>query len=78
VKGYWDMHCWNALSARQQRELIERGGLDFGFVPEAEDGCPRPASLEITCIDDPAPGPRFYCTPCAIDYLSVRPDARPT
>jgi hypothetical protein len=64
------MACWNALSQEQQRTLIERGVLELGFRPEGE--CPNAAVLTIECEDDEAPGPRFYCRPCAIKYLEEK------
>jgi len=68
--GWWGMACWNALSHEQQRMLIERGVLELGFHPEGE--CPNRAVLMIECEDDEAPGPRFYCRPCAIKYLEEK------
>jgi len=62
------MHCWNGLSRAQQTELIEVGGLAIGFQPQGE--CQRPAECEITTQYDAAPGPRFYCLPCALLYVA--------
>jgi hypothetical protein len=72
VRGWWGMTCWNALSAQQQRQLIEHGNLELGFRPEAEDPCVRPATVAVECENDEAPGPRFYCRVCAIAYLTTR------
>lgn len=74
--GYWNMACWNGLSAEQQTRLIEWGNLPFGFVPEGE--CNNGAELEITTEYDKAPGPRFYCIPCAIEFLRQLEMEHPT
>ena len=63
----WGMHCFNGLSAAQQKQVVEQGYLEFGSKPEGE--CPRPAQIEVTTIWDKFPGPRFYCRGCAIKYL---------
>jgi hypothetical protein len=68
MRGYWNMPCWNGLSRDQQRRLIEVGNLPWGYEPEGE--CQRGAELEITTMYDVAPGPRFYCGPCAIKFLT--------
>ena len=68
--GYWGMWCFNRLSDEQQRFLVVKGYLPFGWVPEGTK-CSSPAQLEITCMDDETPGPRFYCVPCAIEYLEM-------
>lgn len=70
TRGFWRMHCWNGLSAEQQQRLIEVGNLAFPWAPEGE--CKNPASVAIETEDDAAPGPRFYCDPCAADYLAAR------
>lgn len=59
--------CWNALSTRQQRLLID-GDVPFIRLPEG-DGCSRPASVLLEMVDDEAPGPRFYCHGCALAHL---------
>ena len=64
------MACWNGLSHEQQRELIEKGNLELGYRPAGE--CDNPATLTIEHEDDEAPGPRFYCVPCAITHLQER------
>ena len=66
--GWWNMICWNGLSADQQETLIVTGTLEIGYFPEGE--CVNPATVAIETEDDVAPGPRFYCKPCAIEYLS--------
>ena len=61
------MACWNGLSPDQQARLLDWGNLPFGYEPAGE--CPRGAEVEVTTMWDEAPGPRFYCRPCAIVYL---------
>lgn len=63
------MACWNGLSREQQRRLIEVGNLPIDYQPEGT--CQNPARVCIETQDDEAPGPRFYCTDCAIGYLQV-------
>jgi hypothetical protein len=66
---WWEaMRCWNGLSDGQKFRLIQVGNLPFGYQPQGP--CPNPAEIGIETIDDEAPGPRFYCQPCAIDYLA--------
>lgn len=69
MRGFWGMHCWNGLSVDQQNRLIGHGNLPIGFQPEGE--CERPAALCIETIEDEAPGPRFYCVPCAVAFLGT-------
>lgn len=71
MRGWWNMACWEGLSADQQQELIERGTLEIGYVPEG--ACQNGASLCIERQHDAAPGPRFFCVPCAIKYLQGLP-----
>lgn len=71
------MACWNALSADQQRFLIVEGYLPYGYRPEG-DACPNGAEVEITTMYDETPGPRFYCLPCAIGYVTERAKMRPS
>lgn len=59
--------CWNALSTRQHRLLID-GDVPFTRLPEG-DGCDLPASVLLEMVDDEAPGPRFYCYGCALARL---------
>jgi hypothetical protein len=66
--GWFNLSCWNALSLEQQTQLIEEGSLEFGFVPAGE--CNNGAEVAIEGQHDAAPGPRFYCYPCAAAYLS--------
>jgi hypothetical protein len=67
TRGWWNMACWNGLSTFQQTVLVEVGTLRLGYVPMGT--CNNGASVGIECQDDEAPGPRFYCVPCAIAYL---------
>lgn len=64
------MACWNGLSERQQAMLIIDGVLAFGHWPAEGGSCERGAEVAIECEWDVAPGPRFYCRPCAVEYLS--------
>jgi hypothetical protein len=68
-REWWRMACWNGLSEIQQRQLIERGALEFGYEPEGT-ACYDGAEVAIEIRGDKAPGPRFYCPLCAIDYLA--------
>jgi hypothetical protein len=65
------MACWNALSDDQQHTLIDVGTLPIDY--EAEGDCLNPATISIETRSDEAPGPRFYCRPCAIAYLTTAP-----
>jgi hypothetical protein len=67
------MACFNGLSPDQQTRLIEVGNLPIGYEPEGD--CPRGATVAIETQHDAAPGPRFYCTPCAIEYLQTEVSA---
>lgn len=68
--GWFGLACWNALSRDQQRRLVEHGNLPIGYEPEGPEGsCPRGAEIGVETSDDIAPGPRFYCRPCAIAFL---------
>jgi hypothetical protein len=64
------MACWNALSAEQQKRLIEHGNLPFGYEPEGS-ACTRGAEVCVETCSDSAPGPRFYCRPCALTFLAA-------
>lgn len=69
MKGWYGMDCWNDLSDEQQERLVKVGNLAFPWVPLAEGRCGRPPTVAIECEDDEAPGPRFMCLPCAVEYL---------
>lgn len=69
-RGWWGLSCWNALSPAQQERLIEHGNLEFGFKAEGTS-CDKGAEVAIERENDVAPGPRFYCTACAIEYLEA-------
>ena len=68
--GYWQMMCWNSLSADQQRILLEVGCLPFGRKRSEGGSCNKPAECEVTTQYDVAPGPRFMCLQCAAEFLS--------
>jgi hypothetical protein len=69
-RGWYGMACWNALSHDQQRVLIEVGVLPMGRkVPEGH-GCHSGAAMSIEGQMDKAPGARFYCVPCGVQFLS--------
>lgn len=68
MRGWWNMACWNGLSADQQRELLERGVLEIFYEP-AGGTCDLGAQVAIETEGDVAPGPRFYCRDCAVEYL---------
>ena len=63
------MYCFNGLSLEQQVRLLEHGNLPWGYEPEGL--CERPAEVEVTTRWDVAPGPRFYCAACAVEYLTL-------
>lgn len=65
--GWYGLACWNGLSVEQQRWLLEWGSLPSGYEPAG--CCSRGAQVAIEMVDDRAPGPRFYCMPCAFVYL---------
>jgi len=67
-RGWYNLPCWNGLSQYQQTLLIERGNLEMGFTPMGT--CQNGAEVAVETQDDAAPGPRFYCAPCAVKYLS--------
>jgi hypothetical protein len=69
MRGWWNMPCWNGLSAAQQTRLIEWGNLPMGYQEEGE--CPNGAEVAIELPTDTAPGPRFYCVSCAIRHLQI-------
>jgi len=75
--NWWGMACWNGLSERQQEQLLRVGTLEIGYEPGGE--CERPPTVAIETEQDVAPGPRFFCLPCAIDYLVDlhAPEAQP-
>lgn len=66
--GWYGMACWNALSEAQRTRLVEWGNLPLGSHPEG-DGCQRGAEVAVESHADVAPGPRFYCRFCAVEYL---------
>ncbi len=72
-RGYWGMHCWNTLSVEQQTMLLVEGVLPLGRKMPEGGTCSKPAELEVTTMYDEAPGPRFFCRRCAIEYLEQLP-----
>jgi len=68
-RGWYNMLCFNSLDGALQRRLVYYGNVPMGH---AEDGrCHNPAEVEVTTVHDAMPGPRFYCLPCAIEYLTA-------
>lgn len=67
ARGWYNLACWNGLGASQQARLIHRGNLPLGYQPHGT--CKRGAEVCIETQNDVAPGPRFYCCVCAVDYL---------
>lgn len=70
TRGWWGMACWNGLSAEQQKRLVVVGNLPIDYRPEGE--CGNGAAVAIETEHDAAPGPRFYCAPCAVAYINER------
>jgi hypothetical protein len=68
ARGLYNLYCWNGLSAEQQTRLVVHGVLPFGYKPEGE--CPNGAECGIETVHDTAPGPRFYCYPCAMEFIA--------
>ena len=66
-RGFWGMHCWNALSEEQQEFLRTEGYLPIFTQPQGV--CRSGAEVEITTQWDEFPGPRFYCRMCGMRYL---------
>jgi hypothetical protein len=67
-RGLYGLTCWNGLSAEQQTRLVVHGNLPIGYHPKGE--CRNGADCGIETAQDRAPGPRFYCYPCAVEYLA--------
>ena len=65
--GWWGLACFNGLSTEQQEMVVHDGFLPFGYRPAGT--CPNGAEIEVTTMWDEFPGPRFYCTACAIEFL---------
>lgn len=70
-RGWYGMACWNALSTEQQLLLLTAGVLPFGRWEPEGGTCTNPAELSIETQYDEAPGPRFYCRRCAIEFLDA-------
>ena len=73
-RGFWGMYCFNGLSVDQREFLVEEGYLPIGYRPEGP--CLNGAVVGIETELDLFPGPRFYCTECAVKYLMEVEDAR--
>lgn len=74
--GWWQMPCFNSLSPDQQTRLVEHGNLPIDYKLHLTGDCHNGAEVEVTTIWDEYPGPRFYCTHCARDYIVDREQAR--
>lgn len=61
--------CWNALSPDQQHRLIQGNTGPPIRRPEGDGQCMGWGHVLVETVWDEKPGPRFYCLPCAIDYL---------
>lgn len=71
TRGWYGLACWNGLSAGQQRMLIERGVLYIGRWEPEGGTCDNGAEVAVETQLDEAPGPRFMCRQCAIDFLTT-------
>lgn len=71
ARGLWGLSCWNALSPEQQDCLRNVGVLQIGYTYEGTE-CDRGAEIGIErpYRGDEKPGPRFYCLPCALNYIT--------
>lgn len=69
ARGWWGLACWNGLSPEQQRKLIDDGNLEIGYTPAG--WCTNGAEVCVETQNDRAPGPRFYCRTCAVEYLAA-------
>lgn len=69
TRGWYDMACWNGLSAEQHEMLIKQGVLPWGRWEPEGGPCTNGAAVAVECEGDESPGPRFYCRPCAIDHI---------
>jgi len=69
-RGWYDLGCFNGLTGSDQRRVVYWGNLEIGY--DRNGGrCHNPAEVEVTTVHDAMPGPRFYCLPCAIEYLTA-------
>ena len=71
TRGWYGLVCWNGLSSEQQQTLINVGVLPIGYKPEGSH-CHNGAEVAVETMWDAAPGPRFYCTECAVKFLKSR------
>lgn len=70
MSGWFNLTCWNGLSAEQQRMLIHEGVLPMGHKRPEGWRCTNGAEVAVETHADEAPGARFYCRACAIAYLT--------
>lgn len=68
-RGWYNLLCFNSLDGALQRRLVYYGNIPLGSP--ADGRCHNPAEVEITTVHDAMPGPRFYCLPCAVEYLTA-------
>jgi hypothetical protein len=75
ARGLYTLFCFNALGPDQQEFLVVEGYLPMGYIPRGGT-CLNGAEVGLEFASDypgeRAPGPRFYCVPCAIEYLRAR------
>jgi hypothetical protein len=75
ARGLYGMSCFNALGPEQQERLVVHGNLVLGYIPRGGT-CLNGAEVGLEFAEsypgERAPGPRFYCVSCAIEYLSAR------
>jgi hypothetical protein len=75
ARGLYGMSCFNALGPKQQERLVVYGNLPMGYVPRGGT-CLNGAEVGLEFAPnypgERAPGPRFYCVLCAIEYLTAR------
>jgi hypothetical protein len=69
MRGWYNLPCWNGLTAAQQDRLIHWGNLPLGFL--AAGRCTSGAAVAVEWEGDEAPGPRFYCLDCALARLTA-------
>ena len=68
MRRWYGMTCFNGLDEAQQHDVLIRGVLEFGAQPKGR--CQEGAAVAIETINDPTPGPRFLCMPCAVAYMN--------
>ena len=72
-EGWWGLlSCWNRMSLDQAERLRTTGSPATSYEPwDNPHRCDRPAEVAMQTQDEDYPGPRFYCRPCAIEYLQL-------